>query len=104
MSAPDTVNIARFPPLSPVQAYQQSMSVIVLRVTGGLDYSTFILEDELVMPENLPGEVDTDVTNHRPVLERKISVEQSGGKKKASVDRAQVNTEIQSGDSRPCPR
>lgn len=74
------------------QAYQQSMSVIVLRVTGGLDYSTFILEDELVMPENLPGEVDTDVTIHRPVLERKISVEQSGGKKKkSSVDRAQVN-------------
>merc|ERR1711962_1079605 len=69
-------------------AYSLKMSVILLRVRGGLDFSAHIVDEELVEPENLFPE---DTILRRPEgLDRKISVEQ-GGKKKISVDRAQVS-------------
>ena len=88
------------------------MSVILLRVRGGLDFSSHIVDEELVEPEvmmmvitvkvkvimksSLPSSLNPqnlfpeDNILRRPEgLDRKISVEQ-GGKKKISVDRAQV--------------
>ena len=80
------------------------MSVILLRVRGGLDFSAHIVDEELVEPEvttvlskmsdtifpSLQNLFPEDTALKRPEgLDRKISVEQ-GGKKKISVDRAQV--------------
>ena len=97
------------------------MSVILLRVRGGLDYSAHIVDEELVEPEvvtvfskiivkiviviifsiviivtifchlYIPQNLfPEDTALKRPEgLDRKISVEQAG-KKKISVDRAQV--------------
>jgi len=72
------------------KAYQDQMAVLLLRVRGGLDFSNQIVEEELIEPEDLeePGEVVRK--KKKPVLDRKISVEQ-GGKKKISTDRAQVS-------------
>ena len=48
------------------------MSVIVLRVRGGLDFSHFILDEELVGAENMDGEVQK-MASHPTRIERKVT-------------------------------
>lgn len=74
------------------KAYQDNLAVLILRVRGGLDFSNQILDEELIEPEDIVTESPEDVLEQKvhPVLDRKISVEQ-GGRKKISVDRAQVS-------------
>merc|ERR1711892_226530 len=75
------------------QAYDNGLSVIILRVKGGLDYSPHIVDEDLINPEdsfpNLKTETEPEA-NGGPVFDRKVSV-QAAGKKKVSVDRAQVS-------------
>merc|ERR1711892_778384 len=82
------------------KAYDQQLSVIVLRVKGGLDYSSHIVDEELIDPEDTHPVLEKDSekeTNGGPKYDRKVSVEAVGkkevsmGKKKVSVDRAQVS-------------
>eukprot|EP00092_Neocalanus_flemingeri_P009713 GFUD01010461.1.p1 GENE.GFUD01010461.1~~GFUD01010461.1.p1 ORF type:complete len:716 (+),score=77.54 GFUD01010461.1:160-2148(+) len=75
------------------KAYDHELSVIILRVKGGLDYSPHIVDEDLIDPEDACPVLETDTekeANGRPTFERKVSV-QSTGKKKVSVDRAQVS-------------
>ena len=74
------------------KAYDHKLSVIILRVKSGLDFSSYIVDEELIEPEDVePTTNEGDGSSiSNPVLTRKISVEQSG-KKKVSVDRAQVS-------------
>ena len=75
------------------KAYENGLSVIVLRVKGGLDYSAHIVDEELISPEDtLPSDkkITENETNGGIAYERKVSV-QTSGKKKVSVDRAQVS-------------
>ena len=86
------------------QAYKLKLSVLVLRTPNGLDFSEHIVDEELVEPEDMdPVEIvrDFNELETKPEFSRKISVEPSGkakgkgigaigGKKKVSVDRAQV--------------
>jgi len=75
------------------KAYDQGLSVIILRVKGGLDYSPHIVDEELIEPDDTCPVLDKDSekeSNGGLNLDRKVSV-QNKGKKKVSVDRAQVS-------------
>ena len=82
------------------------MAVLVLRVKGGLDFSSQIVEEELIEPEDLEepweGEEASKEKQVRPGLDRKVSVEQ-GGKKKISTDRAQVKPKSSQETETECP-
>jgi len=75
-------------------AYEQKLSVILLRLRGGCDFSSHIVDEELIEPEDRVAVAGRERDNQTALavrqLGRKISVEQSG-KKKVSVDRAQVS-------------